>query len=462
VEISRIAVAWRAVWAIVFTALLCSAAAGQTVTLPNLIGLSEQEARGALSQAGVEGKVHTEVDSGTGCARNDVEEGRVCGQSPGVGKQQPAFLDVWLLLQGRRARAGGEQVQAAPKISVPSLFGASEEDAIEKIVAAGFTGAIDVQPAPQECKYAEGRVCETQPSSVHEWPADTDVLVLVQPKRTLESPWAQPPDIAGKTLQEAVEILFSKNFRQIRVAIKDDVRCKPGIVCNLIERDEFVRRKNTFTVFIGTEYPGRTEKIVNHRPPRYRQPDFRGDDLPTVVKKLDALGKHGEVVTDWNRCTHGQSEGLKPRTVCRQSPTPGQMTASSVETRVNLTMDTQEEAQVATLVMPDVVGMPLEEAKAELAAAGLTRLRVKEMSAPDCMPGNVCATSPAGGKKAYPQTVQTLFIGATEASGTAGGGVKEEPGGDVSGEGGEPATGAGSEETDAGPEEGGGAPESFF
>ena len=392
---------------------LAGVASAQMVTIPNVMGKTEAEAREALTAAGVVGKIHAEVDKGGNCAQKGVEEGNVCGQSPGVAKQQAAFLDVWLVLQGRRAREEGEQVEAAPEIRMPAgLFGVTAEEAIERLVALGFTGAIDVQPSPRECKYAEGTVCNTEPSGRNTVPADADVIVYVQPKRTLDSYYARPPNVVGMPIAKAIDTAFTQNFRQIQIKFEDDVRCKPGSVCRMNDDpDDFTSRKSTLMFSIGTEYPGR------EKTPSYRMPDVRGDDLITVLKKVDAMGSGGRVGTDTHRsCVHEESEDLKPRTVCGQNPFPGRETSGTM-IGVTLTADAVEAVMVASTIMPDVVGMSIDEATATLEAAGLTRTRVKEMSAPDCQPGTVCSTKPEAGNKAYAQTVQTLFIGATEATG---------------------------------------------
>jgi beta-lactam-binding protein with PASTA domain len=61
--------------------------------------------------------------------------------------------------------------------------------------------------------------------------------------------------------------------------------------------------------------------------------------------------------------------------------------------------------------MPDLVGMSRADAVATLEAAGLSNIRVKEKAGPGCQTDKICGTSPAAGKKAYPQVVQTLYVG---------------------------------------------------
>jgi hypothetical protein len=67
--------------------------------MPELYGLSEQEVREVLGNAGFTGKVHFQETTGEECDRAREKPNTVCGQSPGAGMRQEAGLDVWVFFQ---------------------------------------------------------------------------------------------------------------------------------------------------------------------------------------------------------------------------------------------------------------------------------------------------------------------------------------------------------------------------
>ncbi len=95
-----------------------------TVVVPNVVGLNDQQALAALSNAGL---------SGTEVQKDSTEpQGKVLSQSPGAGKRVPRGSQVTIF-----ASTGA--------ITVPDVTGMLRKDAVNALKKAGFTVAVTEQ-----------------------------------------------------------------------------------------------------------------------------------------------------------------------------------------------------------------------------------------------------------------------------------------------------------------------------
>lgn len=151
-------------------------------TVPELIGLSEEEAVAELEAARLRvGEVTTEVSE-------EVEEGLVISQSPEPGEEVNRRSKVDLVLSG-----GPEPVR------VPSVIGQDEQTAIDEIEAAGLEA--DVLTASSE--EAEGTVIAQDPEAGAE--ANPGDIVTITVSEGVEE--QSMPDVTGQDADEAEAFL---------------------------------------------------------------------------------------------------------------------------------------------------------------------------------------------------------------------------------------------------------------
>ena len=113
-----------------------AAAAPQYVTMPDLTGMTEAEARKTLTDLGLTGNVYTRDN--TGCERKmTIEAGKVCGQKPAAGARQSTRLAVTLDLAASTEH--GNQGSSTEWIAMPNVIGMSPDQATDTLEQAGFT-----------------------------------------------------------------------------------------------------------------------------------------------------------------------------------------------------------------------------------------------------------------------------------------------------------------------------------
>lgn len=176
-------------------------------TVPDLIGLSQDEAEDELDDARLRlGDVATEPS-------DEVEEGLVITQSPEPGEEADVRSRVDIVLSG-----GPEPVR------VPSVIGQSEETAIDEIEAARLEAEV-IRDSSDE---AEGTVIAQDPEAGAE-ASPGDVVTITVSEGTDERPM---PDVTGQDADEAEEFLegeYGLNVSQSEEACANAT--PPGSVC---------------------------------------------------------------------------------------------------------------------------------------------------------------------------------------------------------------------------------------
>ena len=313
-----------------------STAAGM-VSLPNLHGLTEQQARKALASAGVKGLVHVKpAGSRSDCEHDDVPSGSVCGQSPAPAGEQPAELEVWVFLK------------TVEKITISPVTGWPVEEAKKKYRRSGGKGVVNAKVVGEsEChhlfgkaQYEKGIVCGVDPRVGSEVPSDIPITLYVQGDRTVDDEYGYPPDVSGMSLDEAISVLTEFRFTSLSVKFSDDKKCPPGIVCS--KWDGYVKLRkspqSSLHILVGSNY--RRDKPAQG----LRMPNLLGLTPSKARDRLDAIGVRGNIRIynpdiDGSQVCHGNDAIRDYGQVCYQSYSHGRKFGA--RNPINLRLETR-------------------------------------------------------------------------------------------------------------------------
>ena len=177
------------------------------VSVPEVVGLSQEEAEAAIADARLKvGDVTTEVS-------DEFEEGTVISQSPEPGAEVDARSEVDLVVSG-----------GAETVTVPSVIGQSEDTAISEIQAAGLTPDVLTSPSEEE----EGTVIAQDPEGGAEATAG-DVVTITVSEGAEEQ---EMPDVTGQDADEAEAFLEAEFGLAVTQVEEPCARAiPPGSVC---------------------------------------------------------------------------------------------------------------------------------------------------------------------------------------------------------------------------------------
>jgi len=297
--------------------------------MPELYGLTEQEATKRLIDTSFVGKIHVQKTPGKECDRKQEKPDAVCGQTPTPGAQQAANLDVWVFIQE------GRPVSVA---RFPVVRFQTEAQARERLARAGFTGIITTKTMSySECPQKalrEGTVCGASPDDLateglrqKAYPSDTDIVLYLMGSYRLDDAFGLVPDVIGLSLLEAVKKLDEQGFTSVSVRFVELVACKTGEVCSTGPEKGVPTRRgpSMVSLIVATRYPGPMRRVygANGIAVGYseRMPDLTGDTIDQAWNKLDALGVGSSISIklDQRQCIQNVQPGL----VCGQSPELG-------------------------------------------------------------------------------------------------------------------------------------------
>lgn len=155
---------------------------GHLVTVPELVGLSDTEARDRLAEVGLEHDVRSAV------SHPDAPEGAVLAQSP---------------IPGQRIRPGAPvevTLSRGPEVhSIPDVSGLSARQASIVLDRLGFR--VSTREANHSTE--AGRAFGTEPGPGTELTVPADVMLLV----SKGSPVTTVPDLSGRHIDDALELL---------------------------------------------------------------------------------------------------------------------------------------------------------------------------------------------------------------------------------------------------------------
>jgi eukaryotic-like serine/threonine-protein kinase len=184
--------------AAVVALLWFTGAFGGNVTVPDLDGMTLDEARRTLTDVGLE-----LGDLTTGESQTGVPEGTVVGQSPDAGGDVDEGSAVDLVVAG------------APNVVMPDLAGLSQAEAEAAVTAAGLI--VERVTTVYSNDVPAGKVADQTPSAGTTVPQGTPVtLTLSAGPQTSPSPGADAvPDVTGMTQAEALTALEEGGFSAV-------------------------------------------------------------------------------------------------------------------------------------------------------------------------------------------------------------------------------------------------------
>lgn len=137
-------------------------ASGSTSVPDNLVGMTQEQARAALSAAGLRVGDVTQEESG------DVPAGQVVRTDPGSGEKVERGSEVSLVVSSGGPRSA----------TVPEVVGQSKDDAVAALQEAGFSNIL-VSSAPVSDKSKDGVVTQVSPGAGSVLEKGTSVTVTV-------------------------------------------------------------------------------------------------------------------------------------------------------------------------------------------------------------------------------------------------------------------------------------------
>lgn len=172
------------------------------VKVPNVVGLTFNDASSALEQKGLK------AERGENRYHNAAPKGTVLDQSPGADSKEAPGTTVTLVVSAGQRYA-----------TVPGVIGMSRELALNALESAGFEAGEVVERPSNE---ARGTVTDSRPRPGTQAPIPSSVALTLSAGPTL----VLVPDVVGRPLSDATILL-----RQVGLAV-GDVSYAPGAVAD--------------------------------------------------------------------------------------------------------------------------------------------------------------------------------------------------------------------------------------
>lgn len=325
----------------------------------------------------------TRVEPPPPAAHTVVEEEPVETPAPGRGRELWPWLLLLLGLVAALLAAlwwfsqDDDEPPAATLVSVPSVVRLEVNDAQRVLAEQGFRVEV-LRQATDEAP--EGIVFAQDPE------AGTEVREgsIVRITASVGPASATVPDVLGMAQAEAVRALEDAGLRANPVQVPSE-RPEGTVVAQSpqagaeVEGDSVVRLN------------------VSGGPGPVAVPDVTGLPAADAVSRLEAAGLRAET---------GEVESDEPRgAVVAQEPVAG----VEVERGSSVRLDVS--AGPAPVAVPDVVGLPEDEATTQIEDLGF-RVRVVEETAPDpAQVGTVLRQVPPAGREAPAGTQVTIVVG---------------------------------------------------
>lgn len=155
-------------------------------------------------------------------------------------------------------------------------------------------------------------------------------------------------------------------------------------------------------------------------------PNLFGLSRAQAIAALRSAGHGGDVTEDKNLCgSVVEGRVIELGYVCYQSPPAGRVQPARLPISIQVQIENPRHGNAGKVnewrLLPNLVGVPLEQARARLKQAGFVRddlVRVAWVDEPGCQPLTVCRTQPAWGRASV-NSDQVLIV-ARDPSATPG------------------------------------------
>ena len=181
----------------------------EQVKVPKVVGMTEDEAKKTLNEAGLGYKVASREES------EKYEEGTVCEQSVEAGEKVDKNTTIIVVVSSKLI---GEEIE------VPNVSGEDEATAQKMLEAKGLK--VGTSEAVYSDKYEEGIVIGTTPSAGSKVTKDTEIIMQV----SKGSEKIEVPNVVGKADADAQSAIKSANLKVGTVTYEYDDSMEKGKV----------------------------------------------------------------------------------------------------------------------------------------------------------------------------------------------------------------------------------------
>ena len=181
----------------------------EQVKVPKVVGMTEDEAKKTLNEAGLGYKVASREES------EKYEEGTVCEQSVEAGEKVDKNTTIKVVVSSKLI---GEEIE------VPNVSGEDEATAQKMLEAKGLK--VGTSEAVYSDKYEEGIVIGTTPSAGSKVTKDTEIIMQV----SKGSEKIEVPNVVGKADADAQSAIKSANLKVGTVTYEYDDSVEKGKV----------------------------------------------------------------------------------------------------------------------------------------------------------------------------------------------------------------------------------------
>lgn len=290
----------------------------------------------------------------------------------GLGLALALIAAIWFFTRDD----GSDETATKP---VPSVVRLQEDDARQALEAQGFVVNAVRKPSDEA---DEGVVFAQDPSAGADAAEGSVVTISVSSGPAT----VEVPDVVGASQQAATQQLDQASL----VA-------RPSTVPSSQPQGTVVAQSPSAGEKVERDSPVRIN--VSGGPGIASVPDVRGSSVDDATAELQAAGlgvQTSEVESD-------EAEG----TVVSQSPAAG----AKVDRGTRVSLSVSKGPSVQPVEVPDVAGLPQDEAQAQLEELGL-RVRVVDETAPDpAQVGTVLRQVPPAGRSVPPGTQVTIVVG---------------------------------------------------
>lgn len=242
-----------------------------TATVPQLIGLTEEEARNALIDRDLNAVVVKEFS-------NDVDSGLVLFASPESGSRVSKDSDIQLT------------ISKGPELfEIPDVIGQTWVEAQTSLTDLGFKPSLAAEEFHPE--FAAGTVIEIDPPVFSQHPLGTTLFVIVSKG---PAP-VKLPNIINTSEQGATQKLQAKGFLQIIIKRDFSSKIKKGFVISMTPAAES-KQLTSITV----------ELVISDGPPPVKVPNITGMTLKRAIETLEEAGLKYKIRTQ-NVCKKPKS-----------------------------------------------------------------------------------------------------------------------------------------------------------
>jgi beta-lactam-binding protein with PASTA domain len=349
-----------------------------TTRVPNVVGLTTVAAVRELGQRGYAADVQARVTAGG-------QPGKVLSQAPAAGTELDSGNRVTVVV----ARGPG-------RTEVPRVVGLPVTRALVRLQEADLKGKTVRIASPQP----KDRVLRQDPAPGTDARKDSTVgLTVSKGPRT-----APVPSVIGSTQGSARSTLERAGFK---VTVREIQASEPqGIVVTQKPAPATRAPKGSVVTISISSGPATTTAPTTTAPTTTQAPSGRG--IPNVVglPQRDALAR---LQGAGFRVDSYPASSARPRgTVVSQRPSGGTRAAPNSVVRINVSLGS---GQRPLRTIPDVTGMPEQEAKQRLVELGFTVRSVYRAVADPAQKGVVVEQRPAAGGQASAGSQIILTIG---------------------------------------------------